>query len=249
MIENRANYLSRLKVHYFAHPDEVKGLGYSILVAAFILSFDKWGGATFDAAAGVVNFLAALVICAIGVIIHDAAHRITAIKMGYEIEHKIWFAGMAASLALVIVTRGVIKIFLFESMIHSPIRLHRMGRYPFMGTTWEYNLLYASGPVASLLLAGVLAAIGSAAGISGGLLGMTIQFNLIYGLLALLPFPPLDGTWMLYYSRGVYTGLFVGSLAYVLMTLLGLTGLAPILIAVFLGIVSGIFWMFNYEGK
>lgn len=247
MVDNSMHYMARLKGHYWVHPDEVKSLGYVILVSAFILSFDRWGAQTFDAIAGLSNFLGALIVCAIGVLVHDAAHRAAAIKLGYEIEHRVWFAGMAISLALVIVSRGFFKIFLVEAMRHTPVRLHRMGRYPYLGTAWDYSMLYLAGPVTSLILAGLFAAAGAAAGISGGIIGMAIQFNLIYGLASLLPIPPLDGMWILIYSRGVYTGLFVGAVSYMIMTMAGLTGFSPLIIAILIGIISGIYWMKKYD--
>lgn len=247
MVDNNMHYMARLRGQYFVHPDERKSLAYMILIAAFILSFDKWGDTTFDALTGLLNFLAALIICGIGILAHDAAHRAAAIKMGASVEHKVWFAGMIASIAIVMVSRGFFKTYFFESMVMSPMRLHRMGRYPFFGTAWEYCMLYVAGPIVSLLLAGLFAAIGAAAGLHGGLIGMAIQFNLVYGLLALLPLPPLDGAWILIYSRGVYTGVFVGGLGYLLMTLAGSTGLAPIIIAALIGVASGIYWMMKHD--
>ena len=236
-------YYYRLSQHYKAHPDDLKTLGYTILACAFILSFDKWGETAFDAVIGLGNFAAALVICTIGIGIHDIAHRITSVKMGYDIEHKIWFAGLIISIVLVLVSRGAVKVYLIEAMTLAPVRLYRAGRYPFMGTTWEYSLAYMSGPLASLIFAGILASIASAAGITTGLLILAVQFNLIYGLLALLPLPPLDGLWILYYSRGVYCGLIVGALAYTIMTQFGIAYWMPFAFSIVLGIISGIYWM------
>lgn len=242
-MENWVSYTARLKAHYQSRPEDLKTLAYSILVAAFILSFDLWGDTAFDAIAGLFNLLAALLICAVGILLHDSAHRLMAIKMGYEIEHRIWFGGAVVSLVLVLVSRGALKTYFFESMSLAPVRLHRMGRYPFMGTTWEYAMVYMAGPLASLIFAGLLASIASSAGIAGGLLGLAIQFNLMYGLLTLVPIPPLDGLWILFYSRGVYCGLIVGGLSYVVMTTFGLAYWMPLAMAIVIGIISGIYWM------
>lgn len=247
MVENFVSYSARLRSHYRTHTEDFKALAYTALAGAFILSFDQWGETSFDALTGIINFVAALAICAIGIGIHDAAHRIAALKMGYDIEHRIWFAGLIASIALVIISRGAFKIYLFESMALSAIRLHRMGRYPVMGTTWEYGFAYMAGPIASLVFAGMLASIAAASGIHGGLLGLAVQFNLIYGLLALLPLPPLDGMWILYYSRGVFIGLVTGGLAYVIMTLFGVAYWPPLAISILLGLIIGICWMYYLD--
>ena len=247
MVENHVSYSARLRYHYQTHPEDWKALTYTALAGAFILSFDQWGETSFNALTGVINFAAAFVISVIGIGIHDTAHRMAALKMGYDIEHRIWFAGLISSIALVMISRGALKIYLFESMALSAMRLHRMGRYPFMGTTWEYSFAYMAGPLASLVFAGMLASIAAASGITGGLLSLAIQFNLTYGLLALLPLPPLDGMWILYYSRGVFVGLLTGGLAYVIMTLFGVAYWPPLALSIIMGIIVGICWMYFYD--
>jgi len=67
-----ANYQDKVRRYFPFSNTEWKNFGLLVFVFALMWSFDRWGGATFDAAEGVKNFLIAAVTIGIVVFVHAA---------------------------------------------------------------------------------------------------------------------------------------------------------------------------------
>ncbi|MFC6732791.1 MULTISPECIES: metalloprotease [unclassified Haladaptatus] len=143
----------------------------------------------------------------IGFLLHELAHKVTAIRFGQVAEFRADY-GM-----LLLAVGAGLAGFLFAA----PGAVYHGGRNI---TKRENGLIALAGPVTNLLLAAVFAPL--AFGLSGALgyvgqLGLTI--NLLLAGFNMLPFGPLDGKSVFRWSKIVFIVFFLPSAALALLAL------------------------------
>ena len=166
-------------------------------------------------AAALVFFGIALLTVGIGFILHEMAHKFTAIRYGYWAEFR-----KDNSMLLVAVAMASLVGFVFAAPGATVIYTNP---YEGRGLTREENgKISASGPVVNLLLCIVFGALlfatgGIAAAKTGSILAQIglagIQINAMIATFNLIPISILDGTKVCAWNKAVFAVLIIASVA------------------------------------
>ncbi|MBW2986110.1 hypothetical protein KY333_01950 [Candidatus Woesearchaeota archaeon] len=239
-------YKDRIKRYCWFNKTETRDFILIVLFFAFVLSFDKWGIGKFDAADGIKNFSISLIIVFLSVFLHHIVQRLGAIYCGYKPEQKIWWFGILISVLFLIFSNGRIPVFAGSFLMIHMLTGQRIGKHRYGPSLRTFGYIAMLGPLANLLFAGVLKMINS--GIGSPFLDLMIGFNLLYAIYNAIPFPPLDGSRMIFSSRLAYfffAGLMLGFI--LLIYVLGLSLLVSLIIAFLLGVICWIVFFLMFE--
>ena len=227
------NEMDKLKRYFWFSKDEWKALLITVIVFAFILSFNFWGAETFDAQVGFTNFIIAIVVVALSLFVHHAAHRVYGIYQGYKVEHKLWWYGLLASLIITLVSGGTILAFMAAGVFIRPLRYHRLGRFRRFMQVQDMSRTAVVGPLASLLVAAI-----ATAG-TGYFFDRLLIFNLLYAAYSFLPIPPLDGSRIFFASRFWYVFTFIAIISYAILVYASTVSLlANIIVSLIVGFIA-----------
>src|SRR3989338_10300539 len=86
----------RIKRFFAFSHTEIKDLAIATVVLGFVFSFRDWGNDGVDILVGVRHFLTTVLLAAVSLFVHESAHRIMAILIGYKAEFKLWWGGLLA---------------------------------------------------------------------------------------------------------------------------------------------------------
>jgi len=177
---------------------EVKELAISAVALGFIFSIG-YG----------LNPLMVLMITAIislSFIPHELAHKYVAIKYGCFARYQMWKKGLMFALALAILTGGR---FVFAApgavMIYTAFRDGHGVRQVSL-TAKQNALISAAGPAMNIMIALLFLPVAT----GSDFFGTIVRINAFLALFNLLPFPPLDGSKIIWYNFllwGVMVGL------------------------------------------
>ena len=234
--------IDKIKRYYKFTPSELKGLVISIIVVAFIISFNDWGiGSVFDVKAGLLNFFNAILIVALSFLVHLSAQRVWALATGYRHEFQMWGIGLGVALVLSFITNGRAWLIIPGGFIVHHLAGHRLGWFRYGINYWAIGLIAFVGPLASIAFAAVFKSIGGL--VSNALIQKVIIFNVLYAVFSMLPVPPLDGAKVYFGSRMLYAFALP---AIVVATILMIVKI-PILFALVLSLlVAVVLWLTYY---
>lgn len=131
------------------------------------------------------DFYFATLVAAPGIIIHELAHKLTAISFGYPAQFQVWTFGL------------VLAIFL--KLISSPLMIIAPGyvNIPDISNSFQYRLIAFVGPAVNLLLwlvsAAVLKYAHNLSRKQLAFLALTKRINMILFIFNMIPIGPLDG--------------------------------------------------------
>jgi len=239
-------YKDRIKRYFWFNKTETRDFILIIFIFAFILSFDQWGSAQFNAVSGVKNFVLALLIVFISVFLHHAVQRLGALYFGYKPEQKIWWFGILISLIFVFFSNGRIPVFAGSFLLIHMLSAQRLGKHRYGPSLKTFGYVAMLGPLANLFFAGLLKVINS--GVDSSFLNLMIGFNFLYAIYNAVPFPPLDGSRMLFSSRLAYfffAGLMTGFI--LLVYVIGFSLLIAFILALLVGFIFWILFFLMFE--
>lgn len=178
-----------------------------VLSVAFTIFFQRPALLEFNVPALVRMLAISLLTVGIAFLLHELAHKVTAIKFGKVAEFRADY-GMLF-IAIVSAMAG----FIFAA----PGAVYHAGR----STVRENGLIALAGPVTNLGLAAVFFPFVFTTGFVGqvGYLGVVI--NLFLAGFNMLPFGPLDGKTVLNWNKGVFVAVFVPSVVLALYAMGG----------------------------
>jgi len=246
------SFITRIKLHYRYNKEELKQFVILALIIGFLLSFNEWGGEKFDAAIGLFNLILAIIIAAIGIFIHDAGQRLTALFYKHKLEAKMWWGGTGISFLICLATNGTLGAYtpiLAKSFDVEALKRERIGTYHYRTTLEEVRNIALMGAIFSLLFATILKIIGYIGGISGGVLQKMIIFNVMFAFMHYLPIPPLDGIKIMFESRVIWVAWGVGIFVYGYFTLTQVAIWLQLLLAVVLALLTMYFVYAGEYGK
>ena len=179
----------KIKRYYFFTTSELGGVITSILVLAFIISFNEWGKNEANIAVGLFNLFNAVLIVALSMLIHISAQRVWSLATGYRLEWRMWGFGLLFGLIVVFLSNGKFIFLAVGGLSFYMIEKLRIGHpEPFL----SYSLmgwLSVLGPLASIVIA-VIAKLFTASNILNPLiLSKLISVNLWIAVFSILPFP------------------------------------------------------------
>ena len=229
-------------------PYEIRGIITIILVSAFIISFNKWGeGDNFDFNVGMMNFLMAVIIAAITVMVAQFAHRLSGLQGGFRVEYRTWYLGLVIGLIMIFLSRGAIWLILPGGIFIHHMSAHRLGFFRYGTNTFAIGMAALAGPLANIILATAIKTLEVWFSIPVTqiyFLNTLIFFNWAYALYNLLPIPPLPGSAILFQSRMIYAFIF-GSVAGYFALLAA--GIYSFVFALLIGVVIWLLYYIIFE--
>ena len=235
------DFIDKVKRYYKFTPSELKGFLITILVLAFVISFREWGGAEFDFAVGFSNFLFAVLIVGVSLLIHTTGQRFWSLATGYRLEYQMWGLGLFLAVIFAVITNGRFWFLVAGGFMVHHLAGHRLGWFRYDINYWAVALIALAGNLATVLFIIVLKVSNVLA--LNPLLQKFIIFNIVYTVYNMVPIPPLDGSKIFYGSRMLYAFYLPGIIAIILL----LYSNIPILVAV-LGsfLVAIVLWLLYY---
>jgi len=211
------NYISKFRHYFRFSKEEIEACVISVLVMAFIISFHEWGyGNKFDFNIGLVNYIRAIFIIGIILLVQIVAIKMQAIKAGYRAEFKLWWYGLIIGLGLAFLsaslTKGVGKVPVIWFLAPGGVLFHHMAVHRLGSFRYGLNKMQMGWSC----LMGIFSTIGLAV-IFKILLNFFPENLFIYKLMvvslwfaffSMWPIPPLVGATMFYWSRLTYFFIF-----------------------------------------
>ncbi len=235
-----ANLRDKLRRYFWFSPVETRNFLVAVFVISFVYSFDKWGVAYFDAAAGMKNWLIGFILFGAILFVHHAGQRIAAIHFGFQPEHLVWWYGLVLSLLLALLSNGVIKIYAVTGLTIHMLPVHRLWRFRYGPNVQAFANITALGLVANICAAALLKTLSLIVPLPQAFIDEWFVQNLIFVAWNLLPIPPLDGSRIIYGSRLFYVFVFGTFLGYLSLALIGIYSFVLALVA------GGVAWFLFY---
>jgi len=232
-------FIERVKAHYRYDREEIKHFIILSLLLGFFFSFNEWGEETFDLMTGLVNLGIGILIAAVGIFVHDAGHRLTALHTKHKFTSQIWWSGIGITGLICLASRGMFNLFFAESFEVEVLKRERVGTFFYRTKLSEIRDIAIMGAGFNLLFATLVKFIGGLGGITGGIVHKIILFNVIYGLVQLLPFPPLDGSKIIFERRWIYAIVIITAAVYGYLLLTAVPIWVSLILTLLLGVLAG----------
>src|SRR3972149_12301081 len=187
---------------------ELLYLGLSMLLLSFFYVFDdvfKTWSQVF------INFLNVLVIMCLSLLFHEFVKKTIAQSFGISSTYNLWIPGFFISVITSIFSEGKLLLFTYGFSKFKQFYGAKLGKSRVSIREDERGVIILSGVLASLALALLVKLLAPFLSESVWLLGVNV--NLWIALFALIPFPPLNGTYLLLWSRVVWVFSVIACLA------------------------------------
>jgi len=240
------NTVDKIKRYFAFSKEEIKWIAISVLVLGLIVgmnecafSLDKQceaSHANFDAVRLAFNLLNSIVIVALALLVHEAAHRVYGLDIGFRVEFQPWIYGLVAGVMISIMTYGKLIFITSGGIILHVLETHRLGYFRYNRSNSTIGLTAVMGPYANILLAIMFKALGF---LPGGLIHKAMMINILFAVYNMLPIPPLDGAHAFFANRGFYLLTF-GSI-------IGMSLLLTFQSSITLVLIGGIFFAFAFQ--
>jgi Zn-dependent protease len=239
-----ADLTDKIKKYYKFTPSEVANVFASILIIAFIISFNDWD--PNSVAVGLRNLFNASLVVTLTFLVHLSAQRITALQIGYRAEYKMFTFGLMFGLILVFLSRGKIWwIILPGGIIVHHMAGHRLGWWRYGLNYFGQGFIALMGPVATMVLAAVFRMLNSL--MPNPLLQKAVIFNVIFAICTMLPIPPLDGNRVYWGSRLTYVFGYCAIIGAGVLLLSRLPVWIVLLGAILIGIIGWLLYYIFFE--
>lgn len=230
--------LDKIKRHYRFNKEETKHIVICSLIIGFIFSFRNFS---------IINLIYAVILVTISIFFHVSAQKIAALRIGYNVEFKLWWYGLLSALIVTFISNGKLWwIVLPGGITFSLVAGHRLGQFRYGLNYRTMGIIGFIGPIASIVLGTFFKNIeiyilNSLA----PFLQEFFIFNLVYAVCSMLPIPPLDGHYMFFASRPLFAFLFGTIFAYAIFTLV--FGLYSWIWALLIGIIIWLIYYISFE--
>jgi len=238
------DFINKFRHFFRFSKEEIEACTISVLVIAFIVSFDEWGyGTNFDLNIGLINFLRAIVIVGLIIGMQILVIKTQAIQWGYRAEFKLWWYGIFIGLGLCFLTgsftndlgKAAIIWFLAPGgVFFHHLATHRLGWFRYGVNLMETGLCALLGSLSTIILA-ILFKFMLYFLPGNPFLEKAVIVSLWYAFFSLLPIPPLNGSRIFFWSRLSYVFLCVTFLAGTLLIRLNINLLITIIISFIIG--------------
>ncbi|HIH20916.1 TPA: site-2 protease family protein [Candidatus Micrarchaeota archaeon] len=168
-----------------------------VSVATISLAFTLFPVGSFD----FDKFTAILITVGAGFVLHELGHKYLAINYGAKAEYRAWTWGLFLALGMAFLTNGG---FIFAA----PGAVYIFGKTV---SKEENGRIALAGPLVNLALAIVFLAIGVLLPNLSAIAGIGVYVNAFLGAFNLIPFPPLDGSKVFAWNKGVWAAIFLAN--------------------------------------
>lgn len=235
------DYMDKLKRYFLPERREFLSMLPPVVAMAFIISFKEWGGEQFDASAGLVNFVRALVIVLISFLVFDAGQRLWGLGVGFRLRFKVWPIGILLGLVVCFLTNGSLWLLLPSGFLVEHLPGHRLGFFRYGINLFPQALMALAGVFACIILI-MLVKIFSFV-LPAAFVEKTVLFNVVFAITQLVPIPPLAGSKIYFGSRMLYAFWMPAAVAMLVLLSLDI----PVFISIGASIlVALVLWFFYY---
>lgn len=240
------NYNDKIKRYFPFSASELKSIIISIIILILIVGFND-GSKEFNTTNWIINFFTWGIIVTISFLVKQTGHRLLGLFYGFRVEYKLWWYGILISLALTIVTRGKLWVLLTGGIMIHHMKVHRLGWFRYGTNMRAFSMIALAGPVANILFATLIKTFQIWFHLfpADSILVQDIYlFNLALAAFSLLPFPPLDGSRIMFDSRLIYVFTFVAFASYAIFAYFKIYSY---LLAIIVAIIAWLFYYTKFE--
>ena len=239
--------LDKIKRYYKFTSYELRGLIISILVIAFIISFKEWGITTFDYKSGLYNFLNAVLIVALSILVHDTGQRLWSLAIGYRLEFKMWTFGLVIALIIAFLSNGNLWLIVPAGFMLHHLAGPRLGWFRYGINYLGQAMVALAGPLFTLMLIILLKVLGAFS--ANPLIQKAIIFNVVYAITSLMPIPPLDGSKIYFGSRMLYAFVLPAIAVATILMIVKIPIIFALSLSLLVGIILWIVYYVSFERK
>ncbi|MBI2657037.1 hypothetical protein HYX03_04820 [Candidatus Woesearchaeota archaeon] len=240
--------LDKIKRYYRFTSYELRGLVISVLVMAFVFSYNDWGpGNTFIFSVGSYNFFNAILIVTLSILVHDLGQRLWALASGYRLEFKMWSFGLILSLVAALLTRGTLPLIIPAGFMLHHLAGHRLGWFRYGINYFGQAMVALAGPLFTLMLIILLKVLNSF--FPNPLIHKAIIFNVVYAITSLLPIPPLDGSKIYFGSRMLYAFVLPAIAFATILMIIDIPIFFALVLSLLVGIILWLVYYISFERK
>ena len=237
--EHRTFFYNLKRYGFSLSREEFRQILITVLIIAFVWSFNKWGDVTFDFMEGIKNFAIGALFALIGLIVNQIGQRIVAVHYGYDPIYEYGILGLMVALVITFASRGYLVFFLPGGINLRHLAASRLGEFRYYTNDWEWAKAGFTGPFFNILLAIILSIFKS-----NPLVRQLMLMNLLFAWYSLIPLPGNLGLYLFYPHIYVWTMILGIVLAVTLMVFF----LNPIITIIF-GIIFGVIAMVWHYAK
>lgn len=219
---------------------EVRDLLITILAITVIWAFND-GSSVFAWNSWLSNFFMVLVMVIITISVHEMAHKLAALRVGYLYEFKISYVGVVMGMILVLISNGRIPYLPVGGVNLYHMAKQRIGRFRYGMNYFTAGTVAFSGPLANIYFAMFMKTVQWAFAINSVFLDKLFVFNLVFAVYAMLPFPNHDGLVIFFGSKLTYIFVFGVILSYVLMV--AIFNFYSLVWGIVFGIITWLSWL------
>ncbi|MFT4304496.1 MAG: hypothetical protein ACMXX8_00245 [Candidatus Woesearchaeota archaeon] len=213
-------YKQRIKKFYTFSNEEIKGLIVSVILLAFIWSFN-YKSETFNLFNWFGNYFIALIMMAIAMFLHVSAQKIVGIRYGFYVEYKMWLNGLIAGVIVTLLTNGFLPLLIPGGIVLMHLTRLRIGEFRYGLNLLESNYTVLAGPFTNIFVAMFFKfLIWQVLGFELQIVDDFFRLNLILAVYMLLPINPLPGVIAMIGSKLIYVYMFASFLSYSLLIIL-----------------------------
>ncbi len=217
--------------------EELKQIVVTVLMIAFIWSFNKWGDETFDFVAGIINFSLGAVFALIAVFFNQIGQRFVAVYYGYDPIYEYGILGLMIALVITFASRGVLIFFLPGGVNLRHLTASRLGEFRYYTNDWEWAKAGFLGPLFNIFFAASLSPFKS-----NPYVRQLMVMNMLFAIYSLIPLPGNLGLYLFYPHIYVWT-FAVGIVAACSLMMFFLNPVLTIIISLVIGIAA-MYWHF-----
>jgi len=232
VVEGVSNLSAKLRKYYRFSGSELGGLIITILCLSLIIGAGFDTGAEFDFSLWLFNLFNSMIIVTLSLLVHETAHRLYALAIGYAVETEIFLYGLLGGIVLSIMTYGKLPFLPAGTIRVKMLEGQRLGYFRYHLNVFSIGIIALMGPLSNLVLAIFFKALSF---IQGPLIEKAIFINIVLAVTNILPLPFMDGGSVMYGSRPLYAltaGMIVSCSLLIFFT--------PVLIAVLGSLALGI---------
>ena len=191
--ERRTFFYNLKRYGFTLSNNEIKQIGITVVIIAFIWSFNKWGGATFDFIDGMKNFAIGAIFALIALVFNQVGQRVIAVHYGYDPSYEYGILGLMIGLVITFASRGYI-VFFFPGIINlRHLAASRLGEFRYYTNDWEWAKACFMGPFFNILLAIAVSPFKDII-----ILRHFMVINILFAVYSLMPMPGNVGLPLLY---------------------------------------------------
>lgn len=241
------DWVDRIKRYFPFGRAELIWILVSVLVMAFIVGFRFDSNNEFSLSSFLFNFALSVIAVTLAVFVHETAHRLVGLNMGYKTEFKPFIYGLVAGAILAFMTYGKVIFLAYSGVFLDIMEKHRLGYFRYRLGYFDLGKASLAGPLANLFLAALVKGMWF---LPQALSDKLILVNVLFAITNALPIPPLDGINIMYASKTAYPFVLGAIISCGLLLLVhGLSVWVAIAASLIIGVLTAILFFNLVEPK